>query len=191
MAIAKPKETDHIRFELADITHQATESYNMLLVIDVLEHLDNYFEFLRGILPKAHYTIFHISLDMSVWSLFREQMLLELKARVGHIYNFTEDFILSVLSDYGFRLVDKPFYLFVSGNEVAAGSTITAGTTSNLSWMEYNCFTASYKSSIRAQKQTNCANLPNNQWRFCSANLLKECFAQIRLLSLFLRMLTF
>lgn len=107
MAIAKPKETDRIRFELADITHQATESYDLLLVIDVLEHLDNYFGFLRDILPKARYTISHIPLDMSVWSLFREQMLLESKARVGHIHNFTEDFILSVLSDYGFHLVDK------------------------------------------------------------------------------------
>jgi hypothetical protein len=69
---------------------------------------------LRDILPKARYTIFHILLDMSVWSLFREQMLLASKARVGHIHDFTEDFILSVLSDYGFHLVDKlytkPFY---------------------------------------------------------------------------------
>lgn len=107
IAIAKPKETDRIRFELEDITHQATESYDLLLVIDVIEHLDNYFEFLRGILPKAHYTIFHIPLDMSVWSLLREQMLIESKARVGHIHNFTEDFILSVLSEYGFRIIDK------------------------------------------------------------------------------------
>jgi SAM-dependent methyltransferase len=106
-AIAKLKETDRIRFELQDITHQATETYDILLVIDVIEHLDNYFEFLRGILPKAPYTIFHIPLDMSVWSLLREQMLLESKARVGHIHNFTEDFILSVLSDYGFRIIDK------------------------------------------------------------------------------------
>jgi hypothetical protein len=44
---------------------------------------------------------------MSVWALLREQMLIESKARVGHIHNFTEDFILSVLADYGFEVIDK------------------------------------------------------------------------------------
>ncbi|RYY13342.1 MAG: class I SAM-dependent methyltransferase [Cytophagaceae bacterium] len=108
LAIAQPKATEQLRFALQDFTSPAvTAQYDLLLVIDVLEHLDNYFEFLRGIVGKARYTLFHIPLDMSVWSLLREQMLLESKARVGHIHNFTEDFILSVLAESGFRIIDK------------------------------------------------------------------------------------
>lgn len=108
LAIAQPKATSQLHFELKDLTDPGgQEMFDLLLVIDVIEHLDNYFEFLRGIVSKARYTVFHIPLDMSVWSLLREQMLLESKARVGHIHNFTEDFILSVLAESGFRVVDK------------------------------------------------------------------------------------
>jgi cyclopropane fatty-acyl-phospholipid synthase-like methyltransferase len=107
IAIASRKQTPQIQFTLQDLTSPtATQVYDLLLVIDVIEHLDNYFEFLRGIVTKARYTVFHIPLDMSVWSLLREQMLLESKARVGHIHNFTEDFILSVLAESGFRILD-------------------------------------------------------------------------------------
>src|SRR5437016_5537017 len=55
----------------------------------------------------AFKTIFHIPLDMCVWSLFREKMLIESKERVGHIHNFTEDFITSILTDHGFKIIDK------------------------------------------------------------------------------------
>jgi predicted TPR repeat methyltransferase len=108
--IAKEKETDRIKFELKDITGQ-TEKYffDLLLVIDVIEHIDNYFNFLSCIATKGRFTIFHIPLDVCVWSLFREKMLIESKDRVGHIHNFTEDFIISILIDHGFKILDKMY----------------------------------------------------------------------------------
>ncbi len=110
LALARPKQTDQLQFVLQDFARSAESTvYDLLLVIDVIEHLDNYFEFLRGIAAKARHTIFHIPLYLSIWSLLREQMLIESKARVGHIHNFTEDFILSVLAESGFRVVDT-FY---------------------------------------------------------------------------------
>lgn len=110
LAIAQPKANNQLRFEHLDLTQAPLpEPFDLLLVIDVLEHLTDYFTFLRGIVGKARYTLFHIPLDMSVWSLLREQMLLESKARVGHIHNFTEDFVLSVLAEYGFKVVAKRY----------------------------------------------------------------------------------
>ncbi len=108
--IAKRKETARIKFEQQDIAESTQKHFfDLLLVIDVIEHLDNYFRFLDNIHSKGKYTIFHIPLDMSVWSLFREKMLIESKNRVGHIHNFTEDFIESILTDKGFKIIDK-FY---------------------------------------------------------------------------------
>lgn len=106
--IAKKKETPLLKFEETDIasTH-ADVFFDLMLVIDVIEHIENYFAFLRGIVHKSRYTIFHIPLDMSMWSLFREKMLIESKKRVGHIHNFTEEFILSILEDNGFTILDK------------------------------------------------------------------------------------
>jgi len=108
--IAKKKETTNLHFELRDFANQSNnEFYDLLLVIDVIEHLENYFSFLESIRSGGCYTIFHIPLDISVWSLFREQMLIESKQRVGHIHNFTEEFIKSILKDTGYTIIDS-FY---------------------------------------------------------------------------------
>lgn len=106
--IAKKKETLQIQFELKDLTTDPSNQYfDLLLVIDVIEHVEDYFKFLRALIPKSRYTIFHIPLDMCMWSLFREKMLIEAKERVGHIHVFTEDFIKSVLNDCGYRIIDQ------------------------------------------------------------------------------------
>lgn len=110
--LAKKNTADQIKFEVRDVcaaNGALEEKYDVILVIDLIEHLENYFEFLRTIQTKASYTVFHIPLDMSMWTLFREDMLLESKERVGHIHNFTENFICSILNDMGYEIVDKEF----------------------------------------------------------------------------------
>ena len=110
IAMALKKEEPNLKFELKDITASDDKSaFDVLLVIDVIEHLQNYFSFLQSASKKSKYTVFHIPLDMFVWSLFREQMLIESKERVGHIHNFSEDFILSVLKDCGYKIIAKQY----------------------------------------------------------------------------------
>jgi 2-polyprenyl-3-methyl-5-hydroxy-6-metoxy-1,4-benzoquinol methylase len=49
IAIASRKQTERIQFALHDLTQPSTSPpYDLLLVIDVIEHLNNYFEFLAG-----------------------------------------------------------------------------------------------------------------------------------------------
>ncbi len=110
MDIALKKQEENLQFELKDITLKEDQSFfDVMLVIDVIEHLPNYFSFLESISKKSKYTVFHIPLDIFVWSLFREQMLIESKERVGHIHNFSEDFILSILKDNNFKILDKRY----------------------------------------------------------------------------------
>jgi SAM-dependent methyltransferase len=106
ISLAKPKETPRLRIEQADWLQEPnpTLHYDVLLVIDVLEHVQDYLGFLATVSTKATHTVFHIPLDMCVWTLFREKMLIESKRRVGHIHVYTEEFIKSVLKDYGFIL---------------------------------------------------------------------------------------
>lgn len=100
LAIASKKQTSSIKFELKDLAASPDSTkYDVLLIIDILEHLKDYFSFLEALSKKAKYTVFHIPLDMFVWSLFKEKMLIESKERVGHIHNFSEEFILSILND--------------------------------------------------------------------------------------------
>jgi predicted TPR repeat methyltransferase len=108
--IAEKKQTDRLKFELKDITDENdSQFFDLVLVIDVIEHIDNYFNFLEKISSKGKYTLFHIPLDLCLWTLFREKMLIESKERVGHIHNFTEDFIVSILNDKGFSVIDKMY----------------------------------------------------------------------------------
>ncbi len=110
IAIARKKSNDKLHFELQDIALTADSvNFDLMLVIDVIEHLENYFSFLDTISGKSRYFVFHIPLDMSVWSLMSEGILIESKKRVGHIHNFTEDFILSILTDYGFNVLGKAY----------------------------------------------------------------------------------
>jgi ubiquinone/menaquinone biosynthesis C-methylase UbiE len=107
IALAQKKDAA-IEFKNADYTREGS-SADVLLVIDVIEHLRDYFSFLEAVSKKSKYTVFHIPLDMFVWSLFREKMLIESKERVGHIHNFSEDFILSVLGDHGYKIISKRY----------------------------------------------------------------------------------
>jgi len=108
ISIAEKKRNNTLTFELQNIAHvDSTVSYDLMLVIDVIEHLENYFSFLDTISEKSRYFVFHIPLDMCVWSLLREGMLIESKKRVGHIHNFTEDFIKSILNDHGFTILHQ------------------------------------------------------------------------------------
>jgi len=110
ISIAKNKATDRLHFECKNLAQNPEHFYvDVLLVIDVIEHINDYFGFLNAVANKGRYTVFHIPLDISVWSLFREQMLIESKERVGHIHNFTEDFIKSILKDYGYKVLAQSY----------------------------------------------------------------------------------
>ena len=106
--IAKKKETTNITFKHQNIA-EVTSTYDLQLVMDVIEHVEDYFKFLDDIVNKASYTIFHIPLDMSLITLFRENKLIASKNRIGHIHNFTESFILSILEDKGFSVIGKMY----------------------------------------------------------------------------------
>ncbi|TND09502.1 MAG: hypothetical protein FD123_1093 [Bacteroidetes bacterium] len=105
-SICSKKTNERLHFFLEDLTGKKDAAFDLLLVIDVIEHIENYFEFLRKLKHQAPYFIFHIPLDLCTWTLFREEMLIESKKRVGHIHNFSPKFIRSILDDLGYETVD-------------------------------------------------------------------------------------
>jgi SAM-dependent methyltransferase len=109
-AIAKAKENKDLTIYLKDITSdESAGSFQLMLIIDVIEHLENYFHFLDSLRTKSQYFIFHIPIDMCVRTLFREGILIASKNRVGHIHNFTEDFIKSILYDHGYNILQQVY----------------------------------------------------------------------------------
>jgi len=59
-----------LEFHLADIL-KADEYFDIVLAIDVFEHVEDYLGFLSALRTKGKHKVFHIPLDLSVQTVFR------------------------------------------------------------------------------------------------------------------------
>jgi hypothetical protein len=107
---AKP----NLTFQLSNLLSEDTEFFDIVLAIDVFEHIEDYFIFLRKLKNKAQYKIFHIPLDLSVQSVLRCSPILKLRRSVGHIHYFTKETALETLNDTGYKVIDY----FYTGNTI-------------------------------------------------------------------------
>ena len=83
------------------------------MAIDVFEHVEDYFSFLRKLKTKAKYKIFHIPLDLSVSTVLRSSPIIKSRQVVGHIHYFTKETALETLKDTGYEIID---YFYTSGS---------------------------------------------------------------------------
>jgi SAM-dependent methyltransferase len=107
------KENDRLHYKLADIRKEHDIFFDLILVFDVIEHLEDYFSFLRDIKPKSHYKLFHIPLDLSVQTVLRRHALLRVRDSYGHLHSFTKETALRSLEDTGYKIMD---YFYTSSS---------------------------------------------------------------------------
>lgn len=98
-----------IEFTLGDFFQHSHRQYDVLLVLDVIEHLANPFDFLSRLSGHARQHIFHIPLDLSAVSVLREAPLLHVRKKVGHLHYYTKGLALTMLEESGYQVVDS-FY---------------------------------------------------------------------------------
>lgn len=106
LAICEKKSNDRLQFRLADISQEEGHFFDLILVLDVVEHLEDYYGFLRGIRSKANLKIFHFPLDLSVQAVARKRGLLVRRELYRHIQYFTKETALETLKDTGYELLD-------------------------------------------------------------------------------------
>jgi SAM-dependent methyltransferase len=80
------------------------DHYDLLLSLDVFEHVEDYIGFLRSLRPIADWFMFHIPLDTSAQSVVRERPLLAVRSTVGHLHYFTRGTALASLETAGFSI---------------------------------------------------------------------------------------
>ncbi len=102
--MAMPKTTSNLQFHLDDYTRSEHSKADLILVIDVAEHVDDIYSFLRRLRDKGLNFIFHIPLDMSCRTLLKPHTLLQQRTGVGHIHYFTEEVVLWMLADTGYEV---------------------------------------------------------------------------------------
>lgn len=96
----------HIKFVLGDYFSQPGFQPDLTLVLDVIEHLADPFEFLVKLQKQGGTVIFHFPLDLSAVSVLREKPLLHVREKVGHIHYFTKGLALSLLEECGYDIIE-------------------------------------------------------------------------------------
>ncbi len=97
---------DRLQFKLLNIRQEKGVLFDLILALDVIEHLEDYFSFLRDIKPKSQYKIFHIPLDASIQTLLRPNGLLKRRNLYAHLHYFTKETALRTLEDVGYEVLD-------------------------------------------------------------------------------------
>lgn len=99
------KANEHLHFTLADIQQETGVHFDLILLMDVLEHLEDYFSLLRNLQPKSRYKVIQLPLDISVRSVLRREII-QYRERYGHLHYFTKEIALQMLKDLGYHILD-------------------------------------------------------------------------------------
>jgi len=106
LELSKSRANERLHFKLADIRYEKDVFFDLILILDVIEHVEDYFSLLRDIQPKSTYKIIHLPLDLSVQSLLRPHNLMGVRQAYGHIHYFNKDTALQMLKDVGYEVLD-------------------------------------------------------------------------------------
>lgn len=104
--LSKTRANEKLHFKLLDIRKEEGSFFDLILVLDVIEHIEDYFGFLRDVRPKGQYKLLHLPLDLSVQSILRPNGLPGVRQAYGHIHYFTKSIALQVLKDVGYEVLD-------------------------------------------------------------------------------------
>jgi 2-polyprenyl-3-methyl-5-hydroxy-6-metoxy-1,4-benzoquinol methylase len=83
-----------------------TECFDLVLLLDVFEHVEDYMGFLRSVRPLGRQFIFHIPLDMTTQMVLRDEPIMRVRRCVGHLHYFSKNTALATLRDTGYEVQD-------------------------------------------------------------------------------------
>jgi len=101
LTMAADRATDRLSFRLKDATDD-DEIFDLMLIVDVIEHVPDPIAFLSSLRFKAKRTILHVPLDLSVQSVVRPGKLMSVRERVGHIHYFTPETAIATVQEAGY-----------------------------------------------------------------------------------------
>ena len=120
----RQRENDRIKFIRQDFL-ESKDFYDVLMFIDIIEHIEDYIGFLRKIKDRGRYKIFNFPLEIFAVKALLGHKYLHSRAKYGHIHYFNKDICLSLLKELDFEIVD---YFYAPG-AIDLSSTSTSITT--------------------------------------------------------------
>src|SRR5215213_5456741 len=109
--LAAARATDRLTFRLGDFAAD-DETFELAIALDVMEHVEDYFSFLRQLRRKGSYKVLHIPLDIYALSAVGKTLMRGRK-QMGHLHYFTRDTALAALAETGYDVIDS-YYTWAS-----------------------------------------------------------------------------
>ena len=106
-----PRKRDRVNFHLRNLLNEDVYS-DVVMAIDVIEHIEDCFDFLRRLQARGTYKVLHIPLDLSVQTVLRSRPIMAARRDVGHIHYFSKETAIATLEDIGYTIVD---YFYTAG----------------------------------------------------------------------------
>jgi trans-aconitate methyltransferase len=94
-----------VRFRHEDLL-ATDDRHELLLAMDVVEHVDDYVGFLRGLRRHGERFVIQIPLDLSVQTVLRASPILHTRRKVGHLHYFSKETALETLRYAGLEVLD-------------------------------------------------------------------------------------
>jgi SAM-dependent methyltransferase len=120
--LASPKATSRLRFVQRDIRDESPDYFDVILLMDVIEHVPDYLGLLEDVRAKSDYTVLHIPLDMCALTVLRPHSLVATHDTLGHIHSFVRDTAFCMLTDVGYEIVDWRYTTIVDMTHRPPGS---------------------------------------------------------------------
>lgn len=101
---------------MADFGQVEAGDIDLLLVLEVVDHVEDYYGFLRFLRKKAKWKIFSFSLDISVQSALRSGAFSQRRNVHTHMHHFNKETALGTLEHTGYEIVE---YFYTSSLAVS------------------------------------------------------------------------
>lgn len=96
---------DNIEFYSRDFL-ETDSYYDVLMFIDIIEHIEDYLGFLKKIKNKGELKIFNFPLELFAVKALLGHKFLDSRQKYGHLHYFNKDICLAVLQELNFEIID-------------------------------------------------------------------------------------
>ena len=111
MSTRRWTDQNNLSFVLGD-AFEDREHFDLVLVMDVVEHVEDCFDFLRKAKNKGDLKIYHIPLEIACTAALRDYRLAEAWTKFGHLHSFALATALQAMRHTGHEVID---YRYTNG----------------------------------------------------------------------------